>query len=59
VYLALPKAKVHPPWRFPTDVLRLRLASGDTYVVSADATTMTTALDALRSRGVLKRKRAS
>lgn len=55
--ITLPKAKVHPPWRFSSDVLRLVLDDGEKVVASADATTMAAALTALEANGLLKRKR--
>lgn len=60
VLVFVPDAIVSPPWRFESDVLRLRLASTDRLVLVADRDDPSIALvvSHLDARGVLKRKRA-
>lgn len=52
----LPRAAVHPPWRFETDVLTLWMKDGGTVVVAVDPASGQM-IDELRSRGALGKRR--
>jgi hypothetical protein len=55
----LPRALVHPPWRFETDVLNLLMKEGNAVVIAApESSALGHVLEQLQARGVLKKTRA-
>lgn len=59
-HLVRPAARIHPPWRFESDVVRLHTAGGETLVVAPDADgDFAGLLASLHRRGALRVKRSS
>ncbi len=58
--IQLPRARLHPPWRFDTDILCVRLLSGEEIMIEAPPGARTdAALAWLETHRPLRRKRAS